>query len=155
MSVEFSETEWKYEPVQASTLAGVADAISQMEEAAKTEWFPAYKYDTTDEAVSGAVVTVKTKVTMPLWSGYTNVSQGQKDEWDRFMVALRTHEQGHLDLVSEGLSNVDGSLVGLSVNDAKKAWADALDALRSASDAYDAATDHGRNEGTIIDAGVS
>lgn len=154
MSIDFSETEWEYEAVGGSTLAAVAQAISPKQEAALTEWFPHYDYQTTGDAISSAAVVVKTRVTMPQWSGYGDVSQVEKDEWDRFCAALRTHELGHVDLIFDRLSALDERLVGVSVDEAKKVWKDALDTLKSASDAYDNATDHGRNQGTVIDVNV-
>ena len=155
MSVEFGDTTWISKPVAGTTLAAAAAAISQMIEAAKTEWFPRYSYETTGDVISSAAVTVKTQVTMPSWSGYGMASQAEKDEWDRFCTALRTHEQGHIQLVVDQLSGVDEQLVGKSVDGAAQAWEDALSGLRSASDAYDDTTDHGRNQGTIVDVGVS
>jgi len=151
MSIQFIDTEWTTKSVDGSTLVAVAQAISQMDEAAKTQWFPAYTADTADGALASVAVTVMTKVTMPQWSGYANASQPEKDEWDRFCAALRAHEQGHLDLVTSQLSGIDERLVGCSTSDASAAWTNALGELTSASNDYDASTDHGRSQGTVID----
>jgi predicted secreted Zn-dependent protease len=155
MSLDFSDTEWVSAPVGGTTLAAVAATVSQMQEAAKTEWFPRYVSETTGGLISSVTVTVKTRVTMPDWSGYATVSQAEKDEWDRFCAALRAHEQGHIQLVLDNLSGIDEQLVGKSASDAAQAWSDALAGLKSASDAYDDSTDHGRNQGTTIDISVS
>jgi predicted secreted Zn-dependent protease len=148
--VEFGDTEWTTKSVGGATLAAVAQAISQMDEAAKTEWFPAYTADTADGALINVAVTVRTKVTMPQWSGYDNATQAEKDEWDRFFIALRAHEQGHLDLVTSQLSGIDDRLAGHSTSDASATWTNALRELTSASNAYDASNDHGRSQGTVI-----
>ncbi len=151
MPIQFSDTEWKTKSVGGSTLAAVAQAISQMEEAAKTEWFPAYTANAPDDVLANVAVTVRTKVTMPQWSGYANASQPERDEWDRFYAALRAHEQGHLDLVTSQLSGIDERLAGHSTSDASAAWTNALVELNAASDDYDTSTDHGRSQGTVID----
>lgn len=151
MAVEFRETEWAFAPIGGSTLAAVADTVAGMDEAGKTEWFPSYVTTTTGSVVSGVTVMVKTKVTMPQWSGYADAAQSEKNEWDRFCAALRAHEEGHLNLITEQLSNVDRRLIGGSFAQAAQAWREALSALSSASDAYDSSTDHGRNQGTVIE----
>jgi predicted secreted Zn-dependent protease len=151
MSIQFSDTEWMTKSVDGSTLAAVSQAISQIDEAAKTQWFPAYTANMHDDTLTNVAVTVRTKVTMPQWSGYANASQPEKDEWDRFYAALRAHEQGHLDLVTSQLSGVDERLTGRSTSDASAAWSKALAKLNSASNDYDASNDHGRSQGTVID----
>lgn len=152
MGVEFGETEWTFRSIAGPTLAAVAQTVAGMDEAGKTEWFPTYVTTTTGDVVSDATVSVRTKVTMPQWTGYADAAQSEKTEWDRFCAALRAHEQGHLDLVTEQLSDVDHRLIGGSSAEAAQAWREALTALSSASDTYDTSTDHGRNQGTIIDA---
>ena len=57
-----------------------------------------------------------------------------------------------LDLVVQHLSDVDERLVGKSIASAEQTWNQALEALQSASCAYDQQTDHGRRQGTVIDA---
>jgi predicted secreted Zn-dependent protease len=155
MSVQFTNTEWTTASVGGSTLAVVAKAISQLDEAAKTEWFPVYNADTDGGTISSVAVTVKTKVTMPQWTGYANASQPEKEEWNRFYAALLAHEQGHLDLVTSQLSGIDEKLVGRSTTDATAAWVNALGALTQASNDYDASNDHGQSQGTVIDTSVA
>jgi predicted secreted Zn-dependent protease len=158
VSVEFRDTQWTSVPVDGANLLEVAQTISQLaepwKEAGNTEWTPRYGWETTAEVVSGVTVTVDTRVTLPIWTQYDSASQPEKTEWDRFCGALRAHEQGHLDLVHDRLSDVDQRMLGKSLSDAIQAWQDAQTALQSSSDAYDASTDHGRNAGTVIDVSV-
>lgn len=149
MSVDFSDTESAYSDVHGSSLAAVAAVISQQDEAGKAEWFPTYVLTADDPPA--VTVTVKTKITMPRWREYGSVSQAEKDEWDRFFAALQAHEQGHIDLVKQQLSGIDDQMTGNSPDAAKQTWGSALRDLQSASDNYDTQTDHGRNQGTIID----
>ena len=88
---------------------------------------------------------------MPQWVEYGSASQPEKDEWDRFIAALEAHEQGHIDIVKQQLSGIDEQMAGQSPDAAKQIWQNALSDLQSASDNYDAQSDHGRNQGTIID----
>lgn len=155
MSVEFPDPQWTSEPVDGPSLAAVAETISQMVEAGKTEWFPSYSYETGGDLVSSVAVTVEMQVTLPSWVDYDSTSESEKTEWDRFCGALRTHEEGHIEIVQRNLSGVDALMVGKSVEDAVQAWENAQTTLQSASDAYDLATDHGRNQGAMIDITVS
>lgn len=150
MAVQFGDTEFASQTVDGATLATVAQTIAGMTEAGKTEWYPSYVTSTTGDVVSDATVTVKTKVTLPQWSSYDSASQSDQTEWDRFCAALRAHEQGHLDLVTQQLSGVDQQMIGQSSADADRTFQSTLAALAAASDSYDVSNDHGRTAGTII-----
>jgi predicted secreted Zn-dependent protease len=151
MSVVIGDPEWRSEPLDGASLAVVAETIAGMAEAGKTEWFPRWSYETTGDAVSSVAITVEIRVTLPVWRAYGAASEAEKNEWDRFCRALRAHEQGHVDLVHDTFSDLDGRMVGQTVGDATEAWHDAQTALQSASDAYDDSTDHGRSSGTVMD----
>jgi predicted secreted Zn-dependent protease len=140
--------------VSAPTLAEVARLISEQPEAGKAEWWPHLDYRTAEGVVTEATVTVTTRILMPRWPEYTSAAPAPRQEWDRFWVALDHHERGHLALVHQYLDGLDHRLHGFSESDAQQAWADALAALAAASDSYDAQTDHGRNDGTVIDVDV-
>ncbi|HEX7766172.1 MAG TPA: DUF922 domain-containing protein [Nitrospira sp.] len=154
MSVEFVATEWDSYDVQAETLEEAAEAISDLEEAATAEWFPRYEYEA-DQFVTSAVVTVATKITMPRWVGVESAGAAERAEWERFCAALRSHEEGHVQLVTKVLADVDTHLIGESVDAARKVWDRTLEALAVASRAYDLQTDHGRKLGTVLDLSVS
>jgi predicted secreted Zn-dependent protease len=154
MSLDFSETEWRVYDVDADSLAAVAEAISRLSEAAQAEWFPAYEFTTSRGRLATVAVTVGTRVTMPRWTGRPSAPAAEQAEWTRFCDALREHEQGHIDLVMEHLSGVDERLLGQSVTAARRIWQQALESLEAASGAYDRQTDHGRNQGTVIDISI-
>jgi predicted secreted Zn-dependent protease len=151
MSTEFTDTEHTTYDLQGRTLSDVAEEIAGKEESAKAEWFPSYTYTTTGQQLGTAEVIVRTKITMPRWSSYDSAQEADQREWDRFFSALQAHEQGHVDLVLQHLTKIDEQLLGQSPSGAAEIWRDALDTLKAASDAYDHDTDHGRNQGTIID----
>jgi len=150
MSVELGKTQWLTELVPGTTLKAVAETISQMAEAATTEWFPRYDYEATGEVVSSAAVAIEIRIKMPEWTGYSTATDAERIEWDRFLAALQRHEQGHVELVVEHLSDVDELLIGKSIESAKQSWKSALVTLKTASRTYDQETDHGRKQGAII-----
>jgi predicted secreted Zn-dependent protease len=150
MSVDFPDTTHATYDLAGQTLADVAAEISAMDEAAATEWFPRYDYSLNGDVLATATVVVPTKITLPRWPGYSSAGDRDRGEWDRFHAALEAHEQGHIERVTNCFTGIDDRLTGATVADAGRIWADALNSLQTASDAYDAETDHGRNRGTII-----
>ena len=152
MSVEFPSTDWCYYAVRGATLQDVAAAIEHEAEAGKAEWFPRIDYQTDEHGrLSDVSISVPTRVTLPDWSEYGSASAAEQHEWDRFRYALTTHENGHVDLVQTHLAGIDTRMVGEAKDHGLALYQQALDALNSASGAYDSQTDHGRNNGTVID----
>lgn len=154
MPVNFADPERASYPLDGDSLASVAQLVSQKDEAAKTEWFPTYTYELNGSVLSSVTVTVATRITMPEWTTCGSASQPEKDEWDSFLRALESHEQGHLDLVRQHLSDIDEQMAGQSLNEAASIWSGALSDLEMASDDYDRQSDHGRNQGTVINLDV-
>jgi predicted secreted Zn-dependent protease len=118
-----------------------------MDEAAKAEWFPRYEY-VADKVVTSAAIVVATRITMPRWT--RQALTAERAEWNRFCVALKTHEEGHIDLVVKHLHDVDKHMLGKSPAGAIRVWERVIERLNSASRAYDGQTDHGRKQGTVI-----
>ena len=152
MSVEFPSTEWSYYQVYGATLQEAAAAIAHEAEAGKAEWFPHIDYKFDDHGhLSDVSITVPTRVTLPDWSGYSSARPAEQHEWDRFRYALTTHENGHIDLVQTHLAGLDSRMVGEAKSHGLALYQEALDGLNAASRAYDSQTNHGRNNGTMID----
>lgn len=154
MSFAMTETDVITYDLPGARLLDVATLVAQAAETGTTRWTPRYSYTTTGAGISDAVVTVGTRITVPRWTGYAGAIEAEQREWDRFSEALLAHERGHVALVTEHLCNIDQRMIGETEQGARAIWQDALDSLRAASDAYDVETDHGRNNGTIIDVDV-
>jgi predicted secreted Zn-dependent protease len=150
MSVDIPDTAWRTYDLDATSLPAAAAAIADLREAARTEWFPRYAYTTSRGRLVSAAVVVRTVVTMPRWTGEASATPAERNEWRRFLSALRAHEQGHLELVHRHLGAIDTQLIGASAKGARERWSQSLAALAAASDAYDRATDHGRLRGTRL-----
>ncbi len=105
--------------------------------------------------VKYANVTVTETVSLPTWADRSKGSPAEQAEWDRFLAALRAHEQQHVAIDQAAYANIHTRLVGLT-----EAAADArIDQIENAATAtnaeFDANTDHGRNAGTTINANVA
>lgn len=154
MPTYLTDTQWATWSLRGRSLADVAATIAGMPEAATTEWFPRYSYETDGRVLTGVEAHVGTRVTMPRWAEYARASESEQREWDRFCAALRAHEEGHLRLVNEYLWDIDERLLGNTAEDAEAVWRRALNDLEAASQAYDSETDHGRLHGTEIDISI-
>lgn len=152
MSVTIHPTAWSDSNVDGSTLAEVARHIELLPEAGQTHWHATYQVTQWGEGnhIVAAGVDVAITVTLPHWANATSRPQAERDEWERFMGALRNHEQGHVDLAVTYLEHADTLLNGYDEHTAATQWQDNLDALQQMSDQYDASNDHGRSAGTTI-----
>jgi len=62
-----------------------------------------YQYNCVQEGdscivtITGVTVNLACTILLPNWTGYNQASPEDQQEWDRFMEALTTHEQGHCD----------------------------------------------------------
>jgi predicted secreted Zn-dependent protease len=145
------EPTWTTHDVHGHNLEAVAQAIQAMTEAGQTKWMPTYHAQQWDgQTIARAQVDVQVLVTMPHWVESAQAPAAEQAEWERFLTALHTHEQGHIDIVNTYLENADTLLEGVDEQTAASQWQANLDALQAASDQYDAGNDHGRNEGTTI-----
>jgi len=154
MTVHIDDPEVHMYDVPGHTLTEAMTVLTAMAEAGKAEWWPQFTYDSDNGVVSSATVSVPQRKTMPRWQGYPEAPEPVKDEWDRFWGALDSHEQGHFDLVTLHLANLDELLVGQPVHDVQRVFNDAVAGLEAASSAYDVQTSHGVTQGTTIDLDV-
>jgi len=154
MTVHINDAEMHMYDVPGHTLTEATTVITAMAEAGKAEWWPQFSYESDNGVVSSVTVGVPQRKTMPRWQGYADAPQPVKEEWDRFWRALDSHEQGHFDLVTSHLVNLDQVLVGQPVQDVQRVFNDAVAGLDAASSAYDVQTSHGVTQGTTIDLDV-
>lgn len=151
MAVTMNEPEWTAYDLHGDTLAEVAQQLDGLLEAGHTQWQPSYHATRWSGNVIAAVqVDVYVTVSLPRWIEAGIAPFAQQAEWERFVTALGAHQQGHVDLVTTYLQDVDTILENVTDETAAQQWRDNLAALQEASDQYDASNDYGRNEGTTI-----
>jgi predicted secreted Zn-dependent protease len=153
LTTDFQPTDWASYDVTGTTLEEAARAVINRGEGGCT-WHGATYALEGDTHVTGATVTIQTRVTLPQWSGYATASAAAQAEWDRFHRALMEHEYSHLELVTSHLTNLDERMVGGSHGNADTIFHHALRDLTAAEAELDSRTDHGRNTGTVIDVSI-
>jgi predicted secreted Zn-dependent protease len=113
-----------------------------------------FNVKTSNGKVIDATIDVAITVTMPEWSGLTGSSRAAREEWERFIAALDTHEQGHVLLVGEMLRGLGESLIGKSKSAALGICTKKFSDLNKASKKYDSTTGHGRVQGAVINTSI-
>jgi predicted secreted Zn-dependent protease len=131
-----------------TTLSAVSNSMSQMEEAAKTEFEFEMSFQTAGGRVSNVELAMSITVDMPVWSKVSSRPQAEQTEWNRFLLALRAHEDGHVDICRReaptAFARVSAARPG-NINDVLE-----RERLRiiAVNEAYDRRTDHGRTQNT-------
>ena len=155
MTTTFSEN-WTNYDVSGQTLADVAAAISHLPEAGTCAWHASYTYTTdTDGKIDSFPVTCPYTITMPNWTDKASASTEAQAEWDRWYAALEKHERGHIDATAWMFDNMDDTMIGLTPTDAEGQFGKFVYDAQQASDRYDTDTNHGLNEGTVMDTSIA
>jgi hypothetical protein len=145
-------------PVEADSLAGFADAISAWDEAGKVQWHPNYSYASTNPRGGPPTVTVSLTVgitlAMPEWTLPEDMGPRTRAEFTRWLAALRTHEQGHIDRVYEHFEGIAERMSRLPYARADRLYETTKANLKTSSDTYDDDTDHGISQGTTLDLSI-
>lgn len=146
---------------QMDTL-GTLDKRSGVRYAGSLDW--AYRWRTNYRFSSGkcriksAAIRLDLKYTLPLWSAPPSASPELASEWDRFLAALRGHENGHGALAIAGGRTMLKKLRALSPRyscsalntAAKRVFARESVRVTTLEDAYDTRTDHGATQGAKL-----
>ncbi|HEY9736583.1 MAG TPA: DUF922 domain-containing Zn-dependent protease, partial [Trichocoleus sp.] len=101
---------YRYYPIVGTSAAalrsqmnqqGPIDTTEQRRYDAKTEWLVQWSYRYRRQGAQCAIGQLSTHVdvtiTYPQWSAPSGVSSALQTEWQRYMLALQTHENGHKD----------------------------------------------------------
>lgn len=140
--------------VSAPDLSGAADIITAEPEAGRCDWQITYEWDGTNRNGTAAGLTVHLTITirLPHWVEREQASHAERDEWDRFLAALRDHEEGHKQIARAGARALEERLRQTQASDLQTAFDEEQAKIQAQSDAYDRANDHGRKPppGTTI-----
>lgn len=117
---------------------------------AYTTWHIAWSWPVTADGtcrLRAATVSVGITLRLPRWLPPAGAPAWLVHDWQRYVAALQTHEQGHLDLVERSAPSVLAAIQGASCATAGAAAHAVSARIQQLNDAYDAATDHGATQG--------
>lgn len=127
-----------------------------------TEWKITWEYTFTETDASCHLdsfhVAYEVTITIPRWLGYDRSSRHLKANWDKYLAALLTHENGHKDigwLAAEAIKKEIGRIkvqrTCIQLETMVKNVAEGLaDGARAENEEYDVATDHGKTQGATF-----
>jgi hypothetical protein len=129
------------------TLDEVADAIVALGEAGKAEFGLHLDFDFRGRQPQVDLTMVLT-LAMPVWTQVSGRPREEREEWQRFLRALRVHEEGHFEIFRR-----EGPV---AYEEIRRAGERRIKSVRSAeerrikrlSKAYDLRTDHGLTQMT-------
>lgn len=140
--------------VKAKKLSDVKEELQSKGEWGKFSWSLDYSID--NDANGNAVkvrLTVGYDIEMPKWPAYKHQTQQVKDSWDEMWRALKKHENGHLSIFEENVERLKNEFEALNETkggEIKKKNNDAVKEIQKKQDEYDVKTDHGKNQGVIL-----
>jgi predicted secreted Zn-dependent protease len=103
-------------------------------------------------------VAVHGVMALPNWIDEAKAEPGLRARWDRFVAALKLHEEGHFDHGRQFGSELERSLAMLGAQNScntldvltHQHYDALLEKYRAIDMEYDATTDHGRTQGAIF-----
>ena len=121
--------------------------------------------------VTNVSVDVEITITLPQWEGYGVATEKEKAKWDKFIEALKEHENGHVEIYKNGVEDVKAAIEGAGPgyglaetceeacdkaaqdlkSKADQAAEDTIKEIDKEQEEYDDSTNHGENQGATLD----
>jgi predicted secreted Zn-dependent protease len=127
-----------------------------------TKWNLTWK--DTYEAADGSCrltsfnVALEITIMLPRWAGYDRGSRRLKAAWDKYVAALRIHENGHRDIDQAAADAIEKELGAITARSTCAELQTLIDTTAGGltdrahlqNRQYDEATDHGRTQGATL-----
>lgn len=124
----------------------------------RADWKLGYRYQSRAGAGSCAVSAFSTELelvmTLPRWTPPANAQPGLAARWDRYLAALRGHEEGHLEHGRDAERELKALAAGLSAPDCnaldaalRQRFSKLIADYQARDRDYDARTGHGKTQG--------
>ena len=141
--------------VGGATLAKVAAKLEKREGWGHCDWDYDCDPATVEEKIVTKVdVTLALGILLPEWTGKDDASEASQAEWDRMMGALKTHEQGHVDIAKRGAETLQERLLYEREGDFDAVEKQVCQEIQGLQDDYDVETEHGVKQGVTLTTNV-
>jgi predicted secreted Zn-dependent protease len=132
-----------------ATLAGVAGNVANHDEAGGAEFrFQMDFQQNGNGLITGVDLVMHLTVVLPVWQNRDHRPEPEQREWDRFLRALRVHEDGHITIFRREAPTTYRRLKRARPQTIRDVLNAETERIQRLSDAYDHQTDHGRNQRT-------
>ncbi|MBA2669752.1 MAG: DUF922 domain-containing protein [Gemmatimonadetes bacterium] len=134
--------------LSGATLADVADEAEEVGEVGHADFRFELNYNHANGLITNVDLTMHLTVVLPVWDNHAKRPKPEKDEWDRFLRALRAHEDGHIAIFQREAPTTYNRLRAAKPKTMEKVLADETARIWRLSKVYDHQTDHGRKQQT-------
>jgi predicted secreted Zn-dependent protease len=129
-----------------ATLADLVANLDRNAEAGEARFKFGMKYTPVADRVTNLVLTVSLAIDMPRWPNVAKRPKKEQDEWNRFLKALRFHEDGHIAIFRSEAYTAWNKLQAATPATINQVLADEETRIQALSDAYDVKTDSGMKQ---------
>jgi predicted secreted Zn-dependent protease len=155
-------TKVNYYDVHGADIAGVVAALNARGTYhGRADWKLSYKYSWRAAGGGCAVEALNTELELvmmlPRWTPPAGVSADLVSRWERYMAALRVHEEGHLDHGRAAERELKASASRMQAADCaaldaavRQRFEGILADYRARDKDYDARTEHGKSQGAWL-----
>lgn len=131
-----------------TTLAGVASVANSMDEVGHADFRYGLSFDHANHQLTRVDLTMHLAIEMPFWSHAVRRPQAEQDEWNRFLLALRHHEDGHIAICRPEAATTYELLVAATPATINDVLAEETARIRALGRAYDTRTANGTTQQT-------
>jgi predicted secreted Zn-dependent protease len=129
-------------------LADVSASMATMDEAAYAEFDLQMGFAHSNGTITRVDLTMTLTIDMPVWSKAGSARKPEQDEWNRFLLALRAHEDGHIAICRREAPVAYDKLLKSAPSTINDVLERERARIKRLNDVYDHQTDHGRTQNT-------
>lgn len=130
-----------------ATLADVARRVAAIGVGiAHAEWSFEWSWQTSAQGVFSVDLTMNLTMEMPVWSRKGSRPLPEQREWDRFLRALRQHEDGHHDICRREVQAMHRAMNGANQNTAQSVFNREAARIDRLNVEYDRRSHHGTRQ---------
>jgi len=129
-----------------ATLKDLVDNLDPKAEAGEAKFRFGMKYTPVADRITNLILTMTLTIAMPRWPNAAKRPKKEQDEWNRFLKALRFHEDGHISIFRREAYTTWDKLLAATPATIDQVLADEETRIQALSDAYDLKTDSGMKQ---------
>jgi len=137
-----------YETFTDATLGDLVDNANPNEEPGEATFAFAMNFAQVDNRITTVDLTMRLTIGMPEWPNAANRPDAERNEWNRFLRALRVHEDGHIAIFRREAPATYQKLLAATPGTINRELRSERARIQGLSDDYDTRTDHGRTQQT-------
>jgi len=141
-------TPWVYHTFTDATLSDLVDNADPNEEPGEAKFEFGMNFAQVDNRLTTVDLTVRLTIGMPEWPNGANRPEAERNEWNRFLRALRVHEDGHIDIFRREAPVTYQKLLAATPSTINRELRTEKTRIQGLSDQYDVSNDHGRTQQT-------